>query len=67
MSNLLDEIPEPYKAPLGRRFRKVTEEENFEALNNDEREPVTEDFEDSPFADREPLEDEKEEKDDATP
>jgi hypothetical protein len=39
----------------------VTEEENFEALNNDEREPVTEDFEDSPFADRlaEFLEDEE--------
>jgi hypothetical protein len=52
--SLLDPAPEPYKFPVSRfkRYKKGFEGENQEALNNEGHEEVTEDFEDSPFADR---------------
>lgn len=47
----LDTPPEPYKFPTynAKKFRKTEEGENLEALNNDGREEVKEDFSDSPF------------------
>lgn len=61
MSNYLDEQPERFIPPTERskRYRPTFKDENLEDLNNDERELVSEDFEDSPFADRtKPIEDE---------
>lgn len=46
----LTEMPEPYQIPKSRskRHRKGVEGENLEALNNDGRKEVAEDFSDSP-------------------
>lgn len=52
---LLDPIPEPWQPPKSRKFRKETElsqESRDTELNNHDRGEVTEDFSDSPFADR---------------
>lgn len=51
---LLDPIPERYTPPNSphRKFKPPTLEENLSALNNEDRKKRTEDFEDSPFADR---------------
>lgn len=50
---LLDEVKPPFtpKVYTDRRAR-MTEEQRLEELNNMGRDEVTEDFEDSPFADR---------------
>lgn len=49
--NILDPLPERYVPPSERskKFRKGFDGENLEALNNDGREEVTEDFSDSPL------------------
>jgi hypothetical protein len=53
---LLDNEPTPrYTPPTGRKYRNQTvlsQEARDAKLNNFDREPVTEDFSDSPFADR---------------
>ena len=44
----LDETPKRYTPPGTKRFQA---KDNFEELQNDGHEKVTEDFSDSPFAD----------------
>lgn len=50
MSNYLEDNWTP---PFKTRQRKYQSKDNFESLQNDERKEITEDFSDSPFADRE--------------
>lgn len=51
---LLDDVKPPYVPPVYRdRRSRMTEEQRLAELNNLDRDEVTEDFEDSPFADRE--------------
>lgn len=61
---LLEWDDEPMKQTEIRRknleFKRRKIGDNLEALNNLDRPEVTEDFEDSPFADRKPLENEDE-------
>ena len=61
---LLEWDDEPIKQTEIRRknleFKRRKIGDNLEALNNLDRPEVTEDFEDSPFADRKPLENEDE-------
>lgn len=55
MGMLDEEVPELWQPPKSRRFRKETalsQEERDAYLNNHDRGEVTEDFGDSPFADR---------------
>lgn len=56
MGLLDDEYVPPYVPPtMGKRFRKQTalsQEERDAELNNFDRKEVTEDYSDSPFADR---------------
>lgn len=53
---LLDDVPPRYTPPTGKRYRsphdKLSEEERLSELNNLERGEVTEDYSDSPHADR---------------
>lgn len=52
---LLDDVPERWTPPKERRYRRQTalsQEERDAELNNHERSTLTEDFGDSPFADR---------------
>lgn len=51
MTNYLDPIKPPFKPKA--RFQP---RDNFEELQNEGHKEVTEDFEDSPFADRTPVE-----------
>lgn len=57
-SNNDDEIKETIRRRKDLEFKRRKIGDNLEALNNLDRPEVTEDFEDSPFADRKPLEDE---------
>lgn len=53
MSFFDEEQPKPFIAMVYRDDRvNMTEEQRQAELNNLDRHPVTEDFEDSPFADR---------------
>ena len=58
MTNLLEPESGMYKPPcfIWKKTGVFEEEENQANLNNEERPEVTEDFSDSPFADRKPLE-----------
>lgn len=62
LSNYLEPTPERYEPPQARtlRFRKGQIDENLEAMNNDTRPLLSEDFEDSPFADRKTIENNEE-------
>jgi hypothetical protein len=55
MGLLDDDVPPLWKPPKPRRYEKQTilsQQQRDDELNNHDREPITEDFSDSPFADR---------------
>lgn len=51
----LTEMPKPQRIPIPRRRKVLTDEEKLEALNNEGLKIMSEDFSDSPHADREPI------------
>ncbi len=51
----LVDMPERQRIPIPKRRKAPSVEENLEALNNDGRKEVSEDFSDSPHADRQPI------------
>lgn len=56
MGLLDDDYKAPYSPNLTARRRvRREDEDNSAELNNFGRKPVSEDFEDSPFADRKPI------------
>ena len=56
MTGLLDDDPTPRFVPKTKGYQspydRMSEERRLEELNNLEREELTEDYSDSPFADR---------------